>query len=105
MRKSFETVVSACREKQALVKLTATTAVMTVGPAMCALASEPAAPAGESLLTGDLLTSVQGGIANIQATGIQVVGLVVVAGIALVGVSAAANFVIKKVKGILSKAG
>lgn len=105
MKKSFETVVSACKEKQALVKLTATTAVMTVGPAMCALAAESGAPAGESLLSGDVLTGVQTGIANVQATGIQVIGLLVVPALAVVGLSAAVNFVIKKVKGVLSKAG
>lgn len=105
MRKKFESVVTACKEKQALVKVTAATTVMTVVPSMCALASDSSGITGKSLLQGELLTNVQQGIADVQFTGTQVVGLVVVAGITLVGVSAAANFVIKKIKGILSKAG
>lgn len=105
MKKSFESVVTACKEKQAMMKVTVATTVMTAVPSICALASEPSGISGKSLLEGELLTNVQQGIADVQFTGIQVVGLVVVAGITLVGVSAAANFVIKKIKGILSKAG
>lgn len=106
MRKSIESMVTACKEKQTMLRLTAATTVMTVVPAMSALASESAGGvSGKSLLEGELLTNVQQGIADVQFTGMQIVGLVVVAGITLVGVSAAANFVIKKIKGILSKAG
>lgn len=106
MRK-LESFVTACKEKQAILRLTVATTAMTVVPAMSAFASEPSGgvSSGKSLLEGELLTNVQQGIADVQFTGMQIVGLVVVAGIALVGVSAAANFVIKKIKGILSKAG
>lgn len=104
MRK-FESVVSACKEKQAILRLTVATTAMTVVPAMSAFASESSGVTGKSLLDGELLTNVQQGIADIQFTGIQVIGLVVVAALAVVGASAAANFVIKKIKGVLSKAG
>lgn len=104
MRKKLATVLSDVKSKKTLICVTATTTVMTIVPSMQAFASESGV-SGKSLLSGELLTNVQQGIADIQFTGIQVIGLVVVAALAVVGASAAANFVIKKIKGVLSKAG
>ncbi len=108
MRKKLVTVLSDVKSKKTLICVTATTTAMTIVPSMQAFASESGGSggvSGKSLLSGELLTNVQQGIADIQFTGIQVIGLVVVAALAVVGASAAANFVIKKIKGVLSKAG
>lgn len=76
----------------------------SVSAAMVTLASEPSVPAGENLLAGETLTLVQKGFNDLVATGTAVIGLAVVAGISVIGISAAASYAMKKIKGILSQA-
>lgn len=58
----------------------------------------------KSLFDASTLTTVQQSFADMQFTGAQVIGMGVVAAVAIAGLSGAAWMVVKWVKGALSKA-
>ena len=75
MRKKLSIVLSDVKSKKTLICVTATTTVMTIVPSMQAFASESGGSSGvsgKSLLSGELLTNVQQGIADIQLSLIHI---------------------------------
>lgn len=50
-------------------------------------------------------TIIKDGFGTVQATAVEVIGFAIVAGVAVVAVSAGAKFALKQIKGLLSKAG
>lgn len=76
----------------------------SVSAAMITLASEPSGVTGENLLSGETMTVVQKGFADLITTGTAVISMAVVAGMSIIGISAAASYAMKKIQGILSKA-
>lgn len=49
-------------------------------------------------------TIIQGGFDSIKGTAIEVVGMAVIAAVAVIGVSAGAKYALKQIKGVLGKA-
>lgn len=63
------------------------------------------ATAATSALDDATKTLVQNGFDSLKATGVEVIGMAVVAAMGVVVLAAGVNFAIKWVKGILNKAG
>lgn len=66
------------------------------------LAAESAV--GTSVLTGEVLTQIQQGFADMSATVTQVAGIAVVAAVGVIGLTVGINYALKKIKGVMSKA-
>lgn len=59
---------------------------------------------GTSVLSGEVLTQIQQGFADMTATVTDVAGLAVVAAVGVIGLTVGINYALKKIKGIMSKA-
>lgn len=72
-------------------------AMMSV-PTMVAHAS------GTNLLDGDVMTAITSGFGDIAVTCTQILAIATVTGISIVGMTAAAKYAMKKIKGALASA-
>lgn len=59
---------------------------------------------GTSVLTGEVLTQIQQGFADMTATVTDVAGIAVVAAVGVIGLTVGINYALKKIKGVMSKA-
>lgn len=59
---------------------------------------------GTSVLTGEVLTQIQQGFADMTATVKDVAGIAVVAAVGVIGLTVGINYALKKIKGVMSKA-
>ena len=62
------------------------------------------AVSGTSVLTGEVLTQIQQGFADMTATVTDVAGIAVVAAVGVIGLTVGINYALKKIKGVMSKA-
>lgn len=62
------------------------------------------AAAGSSVLTESLKTAIQTGIANLQATVTDVIGITIAASVAVIALTAGVNYALKKIRGVIAKA-
>lgn len=105
MKKNYMvSLIDTAKQNVTAMKLSVVTAAMVAVPSICAFAAVGDPVTGTSLLSGETLAAVQKGFLDLSATGTQVVGLSIVAAVGVIGISAGANYAIKKVKGVLSKA-
>lgn len=81
----------------------AVTSGMLMVPTVVAFAEEPTG-SGANLLDGDVMTAIQSGFNSLAVTATQVVAIAVVTGVSVIGMSAAAKYAMKKIKGTLSSA-
>lgn len=59
---------------------------------------------GTSVLTGEVLTQIQQGFADMTATVTDVAAIAVVAAVGVIGLTVGINYALKKIKGVMSKA-
>lgn len=81
---------------------TAVTSRMLMCPTLIAFAEEPAG--GSNLLDGEVMTVITSGFSSLAATATQVLAVAVVTGISVIGMTAAAKYAMKKIKGTLNSA-
>lgn len=89
------------------VRLGVSTAIVSVGmalPTLTSYAEEVAGGGGSNLLEGDVLTAIQSGFNSLAVTATQVMAIAVVTGVSVIGMSAAAKYAMKKIKGTLNSA-
>lgn len=77
---------------------------MTVVPSIAAYAEEGVSGSGKDLLAGDVWTAITGAFGDLATTTTKVVAIAVVTGCSIIGMSSAANYAMKKIKGMLAKA-
>ena len=80
----------------------AVTTGMMVIPTVVSYAEEPTGSSG--LLEGEVLTAITNGFNSLAVTATQVMAIAVVTGVSVIGMSAAAKYAMKKIKGTLSQA-
>lgn len=79
------------------------TTAMVVAPNICAYAAEDVS-GGSNLLSGEVLSAITNGFSSLAITATAVVSMAVIAGVSVIGLSAAAKYAMKKFKGVLSQA-
>lgn len=86
--------------------LVGSTTAMVMVPTLIAHADEHSAASsgGKDLLAGDVWTAITAAFGDLATTTTKVVAIAVVTGCSIIGMSAAANYAMKKIKGMLSKA-
>lgn len=80
------------------------TTLAVIAPAVNAYAAEGDVSGGSSLLEGEVLAAITNGFSSLAITATAVVSMAVVAGVSVIGLSAAAKYAMKKFKGVLSSA-
>lgn len=78
------------------------TTLALIAPTLTAYAETPAG--GENLLSGEVLTAITNGFSSLAITATAVVSMAVIAGVSVIGLSAAAKYAMKKFRGVLSSA-
>lgn len=78
------------------------TALMMV-PTMTSFASE--AGGGSNLLSAEVLSAITNGFSSMVITATAVIVMGITAGVSIIGLSSAAKYALKQLKGVLSKAG
>lgn len=78
------------------------TTLAVVAPSVNAYASD--ASGGSNLLDGEVLAAITNGFSSLAITATAVVSMAVIAGVSVIGLSAAAKYAMKKFKGVLSQA-
>ena len=89
------------------VRLGVSTAIVSVGmalPTLTSYAEEVAGGSGSNLLEGEVLTAITNGFNSLVVTATQVMAIAVVTGGSVIGMSAAAKYAMKKMKGSLNTA-
>lgn len=87
-----------------MAALSGMTTAMMVVPTLSAYASGEPAAGGENLLTGEVWTAITAGFGDMAVTCTQVLAIASVTGISIVGMTAAAKYAMKKIRGVLSSA-
>lgn len=80
------------------------TTLAVVAPPVSAYAADAGASGGSNLLDGEVLAAITNGFSSLAITATAVVSMAVVAGVSVIGLSAAARYAMKKFKGVLSQA-
>lgn len=64
----------------------------------------PVAAAGTSVLTDNIKTSIQNGIANLQATVSDAIAITIGATVGVIALTAGVSYALKKIKGVVKSA-
>lgn len=89
------------------VRLGVSTAIVSVGmalPTLTSYAEDVAGGGGSNLLEGEVLTAITNGFNSLVVTATQIMAIAVVTGVSVIGMSSAAKYAMKKVKGTLNTA-
>lgn len=105
MRKCIEDLKATVNNMSTRAKVAATSTAMVIVSSVPAWAvDETTTVTGNNLLTGDVMTALSQGFGDLAVTCTQVVAIATVTGISIVGLTAAAKYGMKKIKGVLSQA-
>lgn len=104
LKHKLATVVDSAKNHATALRLSCATALMAVGPTICAFAAEGDVSAGNNLLTGETMTIISSGFNDLKVTAVAVIALSIGAAMGVIGISAASKYATKKAKGVLNQA-